>query len=459
MANDDDLDELLDRLAERLKTIREDAELARSVGYQGISAALDRTQVRLNDLAHSLEALCLQVEQQHANAERFEATAAKGEAESQALKQTVEALSVRLQQQAEMLDGLSRRKRSGPRIGLVIAILLGGSIAAFRGSGQVASFGSLQGQMVDWLSEVGGINLSSSTRPKIASTAPNSESVSDAQGVVAPSASVAFDPMAPASTDSLVATGGGSIPPALSSPAPAPPLDPKLPMQMPVAIVPLPPPSSAVTNPQLPETAVVVVPNTGSQFSWAGEETPTQVSAASEPSSGQSPAAETSPHRESLAPVATMPTAGLRDSSVGAEEVMMESSAAPEPSESSSGDVLQPSATSGRISTTPVSHTVPAALIPTNAKQNARRQLVLKATADSWVRVRASDDRAIFSRTMRKGETYRIAIDAGSILDTGNAAGLEVEVEGMPVLVAGGRAGVVRNVPLDTTLGGSASRP
>jgi hypothetical protein len=88
-----DLDDLLDRLAERLKTIREDAELARSVGYQGISAALDRTQVRLNDLAHSLEALCLQVEQQHANAERFEATAAKGEAESQALKQTVEALS------------------------------------------------------------------------------------------------------------------------------------------------------------------------------------------------------------------------------------------------------------------------------------------------------------------------------------------------------------------------------
>jgi hypothetical protein len=360
-----------------------------------------------------------------------------------------------------MLDGLSHRKRSGPRIGLVIAILLGGSIAVFRGSGQVASFGSLQGQMVDWLSEVGGINLSSSTRPKIASTAPNSESVSDAQGVVAPSASVAFDPMAPASTDSLVATGGGSIPPALSSPAPAPPLDPKLPMQMPVAIVPLPPPSSAVTNPQLPETAVVVVPNTGSQFAWAGEETPTQVSAASEPSSGQSPAAETSPHRESLAPVATMPTAGLRDSSVGAEEVMMESSAAaaPEPSESSSGDVLQPSATSGRISTTPVSQTISAALIPTNAKQNARRQLVLKATADSWVRVRASDDRAIFSRTMRKGETYRIAIDAGSILDTGNAAGLEVEVEGVPILLAGGRGGVVRNVPLDTTLGGSASRP
>ena len=142
----------------------------------------------------------------------------------------------------------------------------------------------------------------------------------------------------------------------------------------------------------------------------------------------------------------------------------MESSAAaaPEPSEQSSGDVLQPSATSGRISTTPVSQTipaVPAALSRTNAKQNVRRQLVLKATADSWVRVRASDDRAIFSRTMRKGETYRIAIDAGSILDTGNAAGLEVEVEGMPISLVGGRGGVVRNVPLDTTLGGSASRP
>ena len=73
------------------------------------------------------------------------------EAESQALKQTVEALAVRLRQQAEMLDGLSRRKRSGlfaPRIALVITILLGGSIAVFRGSGHVASFGSLQRQMV-----------------------------------------------------------------------------------------------------------------------------------------------------------------------------------------------------------------------------------------------------------------------------------------------------------------------
>ena len=457
MANVDNLDELLDRLAERLKTIRDDAERARSVGYQDISAALDRTQVRLHDLANSLEALCLRVEQQHATAERLEATAAKGEAESQALKQTVEALSGRLQQQAEMLDGLSRRKRSvltAPRIALVIAILLGGSIAVFLGSGNVASFGSLQRQIVDWLSEVGAINLSSSARPKMASTAPSSASASDSQGVVAASASVAFDPMAPASTGDLAATEGRSISPALPTPPPAPPLDPKLPMQMPVVMVPVSPPPSAEDDPQLPKTTAVVMPITGSQFSSAGAETPNQVSAASESSPGEPPAAKTSPIRDSLAPVATMPTADLRDSSVGVEEVIIERSAAaaPTPSESPSVDVSQPPATSGQISTTPVSQTnppAPAALIRTNAKQNVRRQLVLKATEDSWVRVRASDDRALFTRTMRKGETFRIAIDAGSILDTGNAAGLEVEVEGVPISLAGARGGVIRNVPLE----------
>ena len=219
-------------------------------------------------------------------------------------------------------------------------------------------------------------------------------------------------------------------------------------MQRPVVIVPL-PSLSAVDDPQLPKTTAAVMPMSGSQFSSAGAETPTQVSAASESSPGESPAAETSPRRESLAPVATMPTAGPRDSSVEAEEVIIESSAAaaPEPNASPSVDVSQPLATSGQISTTPVSQTIPPA--PANTKQNLRRQLVLKATEDSWVRVRASDDRAIFSRTMRKGETYRIAIDAGSILDTGNADGLEVEVEGVPISLASARGGVARNVPLE----------
>lgn len=182
MANSDDIDELLDGLTERLKTMREDAELARSIGCQSVSAALDCTRVRLHDLANSLEALCLQVGQQQEIAERYEATAAKHEAETQALKQTIEALSVQLQRQAETLDRLSARRRSrlsAHRIGLAIAILLGGSIAVW--SGHVASFGPLQRRLVDWLSEFGGINLSSSGRPPLAHAASNSEPASARQ--------------------------------------------------------------------------------------------------------------------------------------------------------------------------------------------------------------------------------------------------------------------------------------
>src|SRR5690349_12162146 len=133
MANADDEDELLAQLAERLRTIREDADLARSGGLQNISAALDRTEVRLHELATSLEALCLRVEQQQVVVERVEATAANGEADMQALKQTVEALSLRVRQQVEMLESLSAKKRwrrNALGIGLIV-VLLGGSIAAF----------------------------------------------------------------------------------------------------------------------------------------------------------------------------------------------------------------------------------------------------------------------------------------------------------------------------------------
>jgi cytoskeleton protein RodZ len=90
---------------------------------------------------------------------------------------------------------------------------------------------------------------------------------------------------------------------------------------------------------------------------------------------------------------------------------------------------------------------------------NVTRQLALKATEESWVRVRASDGRAVFSRTLKKGETVRIPIDPGFILDSGNAAGLKVEVEGVQISLPGARGGVVRNVLLDTRPVSSGSLP
>jgi len=403
MANADDEDELLAQLAERLKTIREDADLARSAGLQSISAALDRAEVRLHDLATSLEALCRRVEQQQVVVERVDATSARGEAETQALKQTVETLSFQVQQQAEMLRRLSVRKR-WRRIALcsgLVAILLGGSIAGFLWSGHAAGFGPLPRRIVDWLSEFVAINSTWLGGPTMTRAESKSAPASDPQSVMGSSASVAFNPTQP------------------SSARPEPP------EQVPATTAPSPGSSLAVDVPAPPEAVAAAVPIAGSQPSSAGV---------------------TAAPPESLAPMATLPSTGSQNDPGGA--ILSESHpvTAPVPPDSP---------------TSPVAQSIPAppALVRSYPKPNGTRKLVLKATDDSWVRVRASDGSAVFSRTLRRGETQQIPIDAGFALETGNVAGLEVEVDGLPIALTGAKGGVARNVPLDAPLSGSASRP
>jgi len=231
MANAEDEEELLAQLAKRLETIREDAELARSGSIQSISATLDRTEVRLHDLATNLEALCLRVEQQQDVVERLDATAANAKAETQALKKTVEVLSLRVQQQVEMLDRLSAQKRwrqRALRMGL-IGLLLAGSIAVFLWSGHDAGFDALPRRIVNWLSELVGVNATwfgpSTTSSAAFDAAPASGSpIPVASALPAPSAVdaplAATVPIA-ASQHSSTPNRASETPALLISPSPA----------------------------------------------------------------------------------------------------------------------------------------------------------------------------------------------------------------------------------------------
>jgi cytoskeleton protein RodZ len=75
-------------------------------------------------------------------------------------------------------------------------------------------------------------------------------------------------------------------------------------------------------------------------------------------------------------------------------------------------------------------------------------RVVIRATADSWVQIRDTDQSTIFIRVLKAGESYRVPDHPGMSLRTGNAGGLEITVDGEPAPSIGPN-GAIRNVPLE----------
>jgi cytoskeleton protein RodZ len=75
-------------------------------------------------------------------------------------------------------------------------------------------------------------------------------------------------------------------------------------------------------------------------------------------------------------------------------------------------------------------------------------RVVIRATADSWVQIRDTDQSSLFARVLKAGESYRVPDRPGMSLRTGNAGGLEITVDGQPAPSIGPN-GAVRNVPLE----------
>jgi cytoskeleton protein RodZ len=86
--------------------------------------------------------------------------------------------------------------------------------------------------------------------------------------------------------------------------------------------------------------------------------------------------------------------------------------------------------------------------------------IVLRATADSWVQVRDRQGGLVMTRVMAAGETYAVPSQDGQRLTTGNAGGLQIEVDGQPAAALGAPGQVVRNIVLDAQkLRGSPAAP
>jgi cytoskeleton protein RodZ len=85
-------------------------------------------------------------------------------------------------------------------------------------------------------------------------------------------------------------------------------------------------------------------------------------------------------------------------------------------------------------------------------------RIEIRATADCWVQVRASDQSIVFSRVLKSGETYRVPARSGLVMRTGNAGALTIVVDGKPAPSLGPLGTLRRNVVLDPAalIGGTA---
>jgi len=368
MASEHDEDALFDRLAKSLEAVRQDAELARSGGAEGLAAGLVRAEGEVRSVAVGLEALRQRLDQQHAATARLEAVAAKNETDVQGLRQTVEALSLQAREQAEALAKPPPRKvgRAVAAVVLVLILLvLAGGTGAWITSGRHPRVDALVHRFVARVSELTGINLVGS--------------------------------LGPARSVHTIAEATPSPEPATQPPA--------------------------TTTPDSTASAPATPPTPAAQ-------TPTR-SATSPPPAATEPAAATPP------PVQTPAAAPPPAQTAAATPV---APAPPAPAATPLTPQSEPPAAAATALAQPLS--------PPQAVQ----QVVLRATADSWVEVRQKDGRVLLRRIMKAGETWPVPADPDLLLNSGNAGALVLEVNGEPIRLPGLKPGVVHDVPLDRDL-------
>src|SRR5882724_827547 len=75
-------------------------------------------------------------------------------------------------------------------------------------------------------------------------------------------------------------------------------------------------------------------------------------------------------------------------------------------------------------------------------------RIVIRATSDSWIQIRSTDQALAFTRVLKAGESYLVPDRPGVSMRTGNAGGLEITVDGKPTASIGPN-GAIRTIPLE----------
>jgi cytoskeleton protein RodZ len=75
-------------------------------------------------------------------------------------------------------------------------------------------------------------------------------------------------------------------------------------------------------------------------------------------------------------------------------------------------------------------------------------RIVIRATAESWIKIRDANQTVLLEGFLKAGESYRVPDRPGVSMRTGNAGALDITVDGKPIPPIGGM-GAVRNVLLE----------
>lgn len=81
--------------------------------------------------------------------------------------------------------------------------------------------------------------------------------------------------------------------------------------------------------------------------------------------------------------------------------------------------------------------------------ENVDARVTIKARIDSWVEIRDPTGDKLLTRVLRAGDSYRVPDKPGLLMETGNAGGLEISVDGQVIPDIGPRGAVRRNIALD----------
>jgi cytoskeleton protein RodZ len=79
----------------------------------------------------------------------------------------------------------------------------------------------------------------------------------------------------------------------------------------------------------------------------------------------------------------------------------------------------------------------------------AASRVVIRATADSWIAVHDAAGAMLFTRILKQGDNYQVPDEPGITMDTGNAGGLALSLDGKPLPSLGGEGAVRRHIALD----------
>ncbi len=103
----------------------------------------------------------------------------------------------------------------------------------------------------------------------------------------------------------------------------------------------------------------------------------------------------------------------------------------------------------GGVSTGAVKPDVPDNTQGVVAPAPAQKGIVLNIRKNSWVEIRDESGKRIISRVLKAGDQYFVPDRPGLYMSIGNAAGVEIEIDGQTLKPLGAEAEVRRKIPLD----------